>query len=152
MRVAENDETLYAIETEVIAASPNVFDTGTPQQFVEFLIDGGAPYTYIAYDSENHAVGYIALSALAKEQDAVEVRSIAVKPASQSMGYGETMMREVELIANKLGRSKIKLVTNPENSGAVRFYQRLSYTITASIDNYYGDGTPRYVLEKLLEA
>jgi len=145
--VSPDSAELYAIEAQVVATTPNVLDTGTPQEFLMFLNHGGVPTAYIEYDQSGKPVGYLALNAL-NGSDAMEVRSLAVKPEYQHRGFGKTMMAEAERIAHQAGRKKITLATSPENTGAVQFYQGLGYTITKRVENYYGDRTPRYVLEK----
>lgn len=148
--VSPDNAELYAIEAQVVATTPNVLETGTPEDFLMFLNQGGVPSAYIEYDQSGKQVGYLALSAL-NGSDAMEVRSIAVKPEYQHGGFGKTMMAEAERIAHQAGRKKMTLVTSPENTGAVQFYQGLGYTIAGRVENYYGDGTPRYVLEKQIK-
>lgn len=143
------DSEMYQIEVEVIKASPNVLDTGTQEEFVEFLEKGGQALTYLQYDEHGSAIGYLALSLL-NDSDAVETRSIAVRPNDQSGGHGASMMTEAEEIARSHGRNKMVLVTSPDNNGAVKFYERLGYKVTKTVDNYYGDGTSRLVLEKAI--
>ena len=148
--VAIGNSEIYAIEARALAASPNVFDTGSAENFEKFLSEGGVPSTYIEYDDSGNRVGYLALSAL-DDPGAMEVRSIAVEPEHQQRGFGKKMMSEAELIANQAGRKKLTLVTSPENIVAVNFYLGLGYTIIDKVENYYGDGTPRYVLEKQIK-
>jgi aminoglycoside 6'-N-acetyltransferase I len=132
-----------------VAATPNVFDTGSPEEFIKFLEEGGTPSAYVEYDRDNNAVGYLALCAL-NGSDAIEVRSIAVVPQHQHAGFGKMMMREAERIALEAGRNRVILVTSPANTRAVKFYSALGYTVRDTIHDYYGDGTPRHILEKEL--
>lgn len=145
--VVPDDADLFRIES--IATTPDIFDTGSAEEFTRFLCKGGAPRTFIEYDPKGNKVGYIALSALIHEE-CMEVRSIAVMPEYQHQGYGKMMMREAEGIANATGCSVMMLATSPSNTGAVRFYEALGYVITKEVADYYGDGTSRYVLEKQL--
>lgn len=147
--VPSDSRELYDIEVRVVAATPSILDTGTPEEFLEFLNEGGVASTFIKYDEIGNAVGYLALSAL-HDSDAMEVRSIAVEPEQQHRGYGKSMMLEAERIAKGANRSKITLVTSPDNVDAIKFYQALGYKITSTADNYYGDRTPRHILEKHL--
>jgi ribosomal-protein-alanine N-acetyltransferase len=126
-----------------------VFYTGTSEEFIQVLNKGGEPKTYIYLDDNDNQVGYLALSAL-DDSDAIEVRSIAVEREYRHNGFGKKMMFEAERIASQAGRNKLTLVTSPENTRALDFYKGLGYVVTNKIENYYGDGTPRYVLEKLI--
>ena len=148
--VATGNSKIYEIEARVVAASPNLFDTGSAENFKKFLGEGGVPRTYIEYDDSGNRVGYLALCAL-DDLNVMEIRSIAVVPEHQQNGFGKKMMAEAEVIANQAGRKKLTLVTSPKNTGAVNFYLGLSYTIIDKVENYYGDGTPRYVLEKQIK-
>lgn len=144
-----SNRALYHIESLVVATTPHLLNTGTPEAFQQFLVEKGDPSAYIQYDARGSAVGYLALSEL-YESDCMEVRSIAVAPQYQRGGYGQKMMLVAESIALFAGRKKISLATSPDNKMAVRFYTALGYTITETVQNYYGDGTPRHLLEKEL--
>jgi ribosomal protein S18 acetylase RimI-like enzyme len=78
----------------------------------------------------------------------MEVRSVAVDPDHLRHGFGTAMMTYAEDIARQNGKSKLTLVVNPENEPAVGFYKGLGYSVVKTVENYYGDGTPRFILEK----
>lgn len=149
LKVPPDSVEVYGIESIAIATTPGIFSTGSAVAFACFLQEGGEPSVYIERDPVGTAVGYIALSALTG-LNAMEVRSIAVLPEHQGQGHGKNMMHKAEEVAFDVGRNKIMLVTSPENTGAVKFYEALGYAVVREVENYYGDGTTRYVLEKLL--
>ncbi|MBP7857813.1 MAG: GNAT family N-acetyltransferase [Candidatus Saccharimonadales bacterium] len=140
---------IYDIEQAVVLTSPNVFDTGGHENFIRFIRRGGLPKTYILNGERGMTSGYIALSIL-HEQKITEVRSIAVLPRYQSRGYGGLMMKEAERIAHEAGCGKMTLAANPKNKRATRFYKNLGYEVVATVDNYFGDGTPRFIFNKTL--
>ncbi len=149
-QVPPTDDDMYAIESAVVAATPSVVDTGSPEEFVAWLHEGGKPTTYLWHDDAGHQVGYLALVDSEDAPDDMEVRSIAVLPKYQDAAFGKAMMQYAEDIARQQGKKKVTLVTSPANEGALGFYQHLGYSIVRTVDNYYGDGTPRHVLEKSL--
>ena len=55
-----------------------------------------------------------------------------------------------EQLARKVGRRKVKLVTNVKNTPAVEFYKKTGYKIVKEAKNYYGDGETRYIIEKII--
>jgi ribosomal protein S18 acetylase RimI-like enzyme len=140
---------LFRIEAVAAETTPGIVDTGSEEDFTRFLCKGGAPRAFVSHNQAGDAVGYIALSALTGTTS-MEVRSLAVLPEYHRQGHGKFMMLEAETIAKTAGRNTMMLATSPVNIGAVKFYRALGYCITKEVGNYYGDGTPRYILEKQL--
>ncbi|MEM6325510.1 MAG: GNAT family N-acetyltransferase [Bacteroidota bacterium] len=52
------------------------------------------------------------------------ILSIAVDPAVQGAGVGQALMRAAEAEARRRGHERMKLSVHPENTQAVRFYER----------------------------
>lgn len=149
IEVTGDNPILFALEQRVVAASSHVLDTGSHSKFTQFLDAGGTPKIYIGYEKAGDAVGYLALSSKI-ESDTMEVRSIAVDPDFQYMGYGKRMMVYAESIAAQYFKREMQLFTSPYNMSALRFYHALGYSALQRLDNYYGDGTPRLLLHKSL--
>ena len=63
-------------------------------------------------------------------RDEFKVDSIAVNSASRGTGTGTSLMLKAEEKARSLGKRNMSLHVVGENTGAVRLYQRLGYTIT----------------------
>lgn len=147
--VPPDDEALFHIESIAIATTPGILDTGSVESFTQFLVSGGTPRAFVSYNKVGKRVGYVAVSLLV-ESECMEVRSLAVLPEYQRQGHGKKMMVEVEAIAKTYGRNRMMLATSPDNARAVTFYKALGYVITKTVQNYYGDGTPRHILEKQL--
>jgi len=145
--VSPDDMQLYDLERRAIEATPTVVDTGRPEEFLDFLQKGGKPSTFIWHDKFGNRVGYLALVDLEDSND-MEVRSVAVDPDHQRAGYGTAMMAYAEDTARQNGKTKLTLVTSPENKPALEFYKGLGYSIVKMVENYYGDGTSRFILEK----
>ena len=62
--------------------------------------------------------------------DEFKVDSIAVNSASRGLGAGTSLMLKAEEKARSLGKTNMSLHVVGENTGAIRLYQRLGYTIT----------------------
>ena len=142
-------DALFEIEARVMATSPHVLDTGGPEGLLGFLSRGGTPITYIWTERRVGPVGYLAL--LDDASEAMEIRSIAVVPESQSSGIGAAMLRHARRIAVQRGKCRLVLATSPHNHGAVRFYQRHGFVLERTEADYYGDGTPRCILSTPLQ-
>ncbi len=148
--VATNIGELFALETRITSVTPEVLDTGSPEAFLNFLTERGNSKTFICNDSAGNLVGYMA-TASPYESDNLEVLSIAVDPDYQSQGHGKHMMQHAEAIARQSNKRQVTLATSPENLAALSFYKTLGYEIHELIENYYGDNTPRYVLQKIID-
>lgn len=62
--------------------------------------------------------------------DEFKVETIAVDLASRGMGIGSALMLKAEEQARSLGMRKMTLDVICENTGAIRLYERLGYSIT----------------------
>lgn len=63
------------------------------------------------------------------DAEAYYVHVLAVQPEHRGKGIGAYLMREAERLAVKKGRSKVSLLVEAKNRGAIRFYQREGYEI-----------------------
>lgn len=147
LRVAPDDIRLYELESKVASVTPSLLKPGSPKEFADFLAESGQVYTYLWQDKQAQALGYLALSELTQTKK-LEIRSIAVDPDFQNIGIGTTMMLYAEIVAKQRNIKNLLLATSPKNAKALSFYKKLGYTITDTAENYYGDGTPRFILEK----
>jgi GNAT superfamily N-acetyltransferase len=82
---------------------------------------------------------------------ALYVRGMAVLPSVRGKGVGETLLRAVEAFASEHGHTILLLTTTPFLDSAIRLYERLGFSRTASgeTDLY---GTPLFTMEKRLGA
>ena len=147
IRVEPNDKRLYDLEIKVSITTPSLLRPGIPEEFTNFLSANGNVETYLWKNENNIDIGYLAISEI-DQKIKLEIRSIAVKPEFQTIGIGTTMMQYAELKAKQKNISNLLLATSPNNIIALSFYKKLGYKITKSAENYYGDGTPRLILEK----
>jgi len=81
-----------------------------------------------------------------KNKELVEFIGIAIKPEFQKQGIGRGVMA---IILEELKNiKKIRVVTHPENSVAIKLYLSFGFTIKDRKENYFGDGEPRIELIK----
>ncbi|MBN1618120.1 GNAT family N-acetyltransferase [Candidatus Dojkabacteria bacterium] len=79
-----------------------------------------------------------------------EILGIVIAPDFQNKGFGTAIMEKiVSEIKNNPQIKSIKLVTHPENSGAIRFYWSFGFKIVDWLPEYY-DKKPRLVMRKTL--
>jgi ribosomal protein S18 acetylase RimI-like enzyme len=142
-------DVLHAIDSSVVEVTPNILATGTHEEFLSFLRKGGRPITYILKGDGEQDVGLLALVDLV-DSSSLEIRDILVKPGFQRMGYGRELAAEAESVARQLEKDSVILVTSPYNEDALSFYKAIGYELKELVEDYYGDGTPRYILVKYL--
>ncbi len=148
--VNPEDSRVFAIESEVVKSSPDVYDTGSQAAFVALLRGRRADRSMVALAwAGREAVAYIAL-VYRDKSDELEVLSVAVRPNWQHRGIGTFLMSWAETQARELGKQNLTLVTNPKNVHAVHLYKKQGYSIENEVENYYGDGNPRTLFRKQL--
>lgn len=75
----------------------------------------------------------------------IYVNVFAIDPEFQGKGFGTEAMKQ--FLKKVSDYPRIWLVTHPDN-GAVKLYESLGFKITERKENYFGNGTPRLVMEK----
>ncbi len=81
-----------------------------------------------------------------KDKDHAYIDGLVIKPEYQGKGFGT---EAIEWILKLLeGYQKISLVTHPENSNAIKIYEKYGFKKTHVIENYFGDDQPRVELVK----
>jgi ribosomal protein S18 acetylase RimI-like enzyme len=80
-----------------------------------------------ALQSGRTASGPVTEGELSNEQGSFGVLAIAVSPAAQGSGAGSLLMRHIERAASEQGFSQLHLTVDPENAGAVKFYESLGW-------------------------
>jgi ribosomal protein S18 acetylase RimI-like enzyme len=146
--VKDHLKELVAFDTLVAKASPYIFPLETPEKFLDFFTKEHKSDMYTWNDERGNLVGLI--SVINNPDDTMEVLNIWVHPDFQRKGHGKKMMIFAENLAKEFSKERVTLVTHPKNLPAINFYKCIGYLILKKIDNYYGDGEPRYLLEKEL--
>lgn len=83
--------------------------------------------------------GQLALEARANGRHRAEVQKVMVRHDARGRGIGATIMLQLEEEARRAERTLLFLDTSVGASGAVRFYDRLGYTLVGSIPDYARD-------------
>jgi ribosomal protein S18 acetylase RimI-like enzyme len=61
------------------------------------------------------------------------VYRVAVHPKAQGRGFGRAIMLETERRLREMGCPKLNLQVRESNTGVVRFYERLGYSVNQRI-------------------
>ena len=89
-------------------------------------------------DADGAICGLISLNliySLARGANIARITALVVSPNCQRQGIGRRLLREVELIAQRAGASRLELTSNPRRVEAHAFYRSCGY----------GDGSQHFV-------
>ena len=104
-------------------------------------VAGGGKLLLAAWDDGGALAGSVqlALEPRANGRHRAEVQKLMVRHARRGHGLGQALMQRAEGEARAGGRRLLFLDTSVGESGAVRFYERLGYTLAGSIPGYAAD-------------
>lgn len=72
-----------------------------------------------------------------RTQRAGHIYTVNVHPDARGQGLGQRLMAACEDELATLGMTRVVLEVNVENEGAIRLYERVGYTRTARLKDYY---------------
>lgn len=97
---------------------------------------------YMAYDGEK-AIGFIALEE--REDHVVEVKTLAVYPTYQHHHIGKELLgKALSLFPGHV----YHLYVHPQNEQALQLYGKSGFKAIGRVENYFGDGQPRVIMER----
>ena len=116
------------------------------------ITDESAVRAYIAesrvfiVQMDGRAVGVVSYK-IESSGDA-HIMGLITSPQHQRLGIGKTAM---EFVMGKLeGAKRAYLTVHPDNTPAIKLYEKLGFKVESRAENYFGDGEPRLVLAKIL--
>jgi len=68
------------------------------------------------------------------EGDQVLIENLAVAPSFQGQGFARMLLAHAESVAQRLGKTRVRLYTNQQFSENLRFYERLGYGLDREED------------------
>jgi GNAT superfamily N-acetyltransferase len=102
-------------------------------------IDAMPALVAIRYTAPSGALAYRLLG------DALHIVALATDPMWQRSGVGAYMLAEAELLARRLGLSRLVVATTNDNLPALYFYQRHGYRLTEFVPNSVAEHTHQEV-------
>ena len=114
---------------------PDIFcDSNTPYSQEKFLQDVSDRMVYVA-KIDGDLVGYVTLSKRIKsgagivEKTQLVLDAICVDEGHRGQGIGRSMVADVRALAKAFRCQEVILGVQPENDGAVAFYQKCGFVI-----------------------
>jgi len=95
---------------------------------------------WLIKDGEGNLVGNIASE---KKSGFIEVVGLAILPEYQNKGVGK---KALEFVITQNSGTELRLVTHPQNTGAIICYLKSGFVIDSWKENYFGDGKHRLLL------
>lgn len=137
-------EDLFVLDEQIAKESNGLLlPMNSAEELKKFLIEEHKSESMVLNDETGKHTGYFAHYAVDPETS--ELLNIGVLKEFQGKGYAQTMMdKYFELNKDK---NKFILVTKPTNYQAIRFYEKLGYTVTKFLKDFYGKGHDRVRLE-----
>ncbi|MFH2036649.1 MAG: GNAT family N-acetyltransferase/peptidase C39 family protein [Candidatus Zixiibacteriota bacterium] len=116
---------------------------------ITYLLTESRATTFVAEDKSTIMGGACVL--WHRMHHGARLYNIAVDPIHRGKGIGLKLLNECELEAVRRSFKKMTLEVRTDNTGAIKFYEKLGYTIIRQIPDYYIDGTAAFKMEKILD-
>jgi [ribosomal protein S18]-alanine N-acetyltransferase len=140
-RLLKNEiETVFQIEKEIF--QPFNYPLFVLRQYYDLMSE----YFLVAENEANEIVGYVLGGFNLKDQTAW-ILSLATKNEFKKAGIGHELTKNLVERFHKNGIKSIRLTVEPDNTSALNLYQKLGFIQLENIENYYGDHSPRLLLE-----
>lgn len=98
-------------------------------------------------DDDQNIEGVAAFSRAWDDDDLVYLSDFAISENARGKSIGKLFMKMVIGNIKDQGFKTIRLTVNPTNESAVILYQKSGFEIVEKIDELYGPGADRYIME-----
>lgn len=78
------------------------------------------------------------------------IHFVGVDPGSRRHAVARCLYDEFFALARRAGRSEVRAVTSPANSGSVAFHQALGFSVSGPVEGYNGPGTSLVAFRRAL--
>lgn len=113
----------------------------------ELAVLAEAGIVLIARHTGGECVGGCQLIRVCDKPDMLWVVGIYVVPRWQNRGVGTSFMRALIRKLPEFEASGLRLTVDRENTPAVRLYERAGFLLVDEVDEFYGPGEDRLVME-----
>ena len=105
--------------------------------------------TFVAEDGDE-LTGFLTGFLSQTHPDEAYVHFVGVSPAYRSSGVGRRLYERLFQAARQAGRTTVRAVTAPVNTGSLAFHRALGFEVERVADGYDGRGGDRVLLVKRL--
>ncbi len=133
--------------------SPTEIDTAL--ELIDAWLNNGEASEYITWvvEDDDAVRGYVCVGPTPLTEGTFDLYWIAVDPAVQSRGYGQTLIGLAEEQAKARGGRLLLIETGSRDSysATVRFYERGGYELMSRIPDFYRPGDDKLTFVKQLD-
>jgi len=101
---------------------------------------------FMVAEENGKIVGF--LIAIQTSVDELRILMLAVDEKFRRRGIGSMLLRN--LLSKYAGIRRVYLEVRYDNDAAIKFYRKHGFRIKERIDDFYTDGSPAYLMEKIL--
>lgn len=142
IRNATKNDLQGIFEIEKTAFAPDNYPIFVLRQYMDVFPD----LFLIATDENDSILGYI-IGGIESSESMGWILSLAANPNNKSKGVGRRLTDELITKFKTLHLNTVRLTVHPDNIPANRLYEKLGFNKTELDNNYYGDQSPRLVLD-----
>jgi|688.fasta_scaffold439152_1 ribosomal-protein-alanine N-acetyltransferase len=103
----------------------------------------------VAIIAESEVVGYTIAFPKVNTSDAW-VLVLMVVPNYQRQGIGKELTSHILTELKEIGIQKVLLTVSPENKRAMNLYTSIGFEVLSNESNYFGEGSSRNIMQKVL--
>jgi ribosomal-protein-alanine N-acetyltransferase len=107
------------------------------------------PNLFLVAEADERVVGYV-LGGLKQGSDIGYCLSLATHPTYLRLGIGVLLMNDLRKVLKTTGTRRLQLTVFPGNEAAIKLYSGLGFKPIKNYDDYYGDSSPRILMEKTI--
>ena len=78
------------------------------------------------------------------------IHFVGVAPRARGLGLGRRLYEEFWALARADGRSVVRAITAPVNTGSIAFHRAMGFSVTGPVPDYEGPGRDYMVFERRL--
>jgi ribosomal protein S18 acetylase RimI-like enzyme len=93
-------------------------------------------------------VGYALTARHANDGQTAELYSLVVSSRHRRKGIGRSLVEASIDWAARQSCATLKLTVEPDNKAAVKLYERVGYTQISRVNDYYGPGADRLIMQR----
>lgn len=126
-------------------------EPGYPIYLFRQMIDLGPDALWLIADA-HQLLGYAWWGEVRKQNDISWLLSFAIHPSMQGQGLGSRFLaQQLAQLQQDYPQSRLqRLTVSPSNVAAVRLYQKHGFVIAECEADYYGPGSDRLLLERVI--
>lgn len=106
--------------------------------------------TSIVAEHKGTPVAFLVGFLSAADADGAYIHFVGVRPDARRHGIAANLYRQFFEMARREGRTKVKSITSPGNTGSIEFHRKMGFSVSEPVENYNGAGVTRIVFSRSL--